>query len=488
MITIRNKTAAAPGKEKHGKKVKVSTILTHMGLILLVIINIFPLYWMMTFSLKSNDEIQGYKKAAEQTRWEEIESAIMNVTGDVADIEWQKINRSVIGSVGTCVNKDTNLTEQEKKARQQEIEGILNDQWDDIQAAFSSIEGFLADEKTDEDWAGIRADAEAIVNDAVRKRLPIIGIDEEPEPAEETAEEETKPYRFTFSFTNNKWRKLTDAVARLNVLANPEAQDPWDAVKSAVGNVMGDMADTLDEPETVYVPPNHIGLPRTLQWSNYSRAMETGNMGLYFLNSLIVAASAIFITMIAAFMATYAMTRLVWKGRKAMNKFFMLGLTIPIHAAVVPVYIILSRLHWLNTYQALIIPYAAFSLSMAILISVGFMGDIPYDLDEAAFLDGCGVWGIFCRVIAPLMMPAIATVGIYTFLQCWNELLFATIFVSSGSYRTLPVGVQQLFGQYTTDWGPIGAALAIATIPTMIVYILLSKRIQAGFIAGAVKG
>jgi raffinose/stachyose/melibiose transport system permease protein len=86
------------------------------------------------------------------------------------------------------------------------------------------------------------------------------------------------------------------------------------------------------------------------------------------------------------------------------------------------------------------------------------------------------------------MMPATATVGIYTFLQCWNELLFATIFVSKGQYMTLPVGVQQLFGQYTTDWGPIGAALAIATIPTMIVYALLSKRIQAGFIAGAVKG
>ena len=116
------------------------------------------------------------------------------------------------------------------------------------------------------------------------------------------------------------------------------------------------------------------------------------------------------------------------------------------------------------------------------------MGDIPYDLDEAAFLDGCGVWGIFGRVIAPLMIPATSTVGIYAFLQCWNELLFATIFVSKGQYKTLPVGVQQLFGQYTTDWGPIGAALAIATIPTMIVYILLSKRIQAGFIAGAVKG
>jgi raffinose/stachyose/melibiose transport system permease protein len=166
----------------------------------------------------------------------------------------------------------------------------------------------------------------------------------------------------------------------------------------------------------------------------------------------------------------------------------MLGLTIPIHASIVPVYVTLSRLHMLNTYWALIIPYSAFSLSMAILVCTGFMNEIPFELDEAACIDGCSVWGIFIRIICPLMKPAVATVGIYTFLQCWNELLFATIFVSKGQYMTLPVGVQQLFGQYTTDWGPIGAALAIATIPTMIVYALLSKRIQAGFIAGAVKG
>ena len=125
---------------------------------------------------------------------------------------------------------------------------------------------------------------------------------------------------------------------------------------------------------------------------------------------------------------------------------------------------------------------------MGILISIGFMVDIPYDLDEAAFLDGCNEWGTFARVILPLMMPATSTVGIYTFLQCWNELLFATIFVSKGEYVTLPVGVKQLVGQHTTDWGPVGAALAIATVPTMIVYVLLSRRIQAGFIAGAVKG
>ncbi len=240
--------------------------------------------------------------------------------------------------------------------------------------------------------------------------------------------------------------------------------------------------------ERIRVEPNRVGLPKQWEWANYSEAMNTGNMGQYFINSLVVAVLVILIVLIAAFMATYSLTRLVWKGRKFMNKFFMLGLTIPIHAAIVPVYVILSRMKLLNTYAALIFPYAAFALSMGILISIGFMGDIPYDLDEAAFLDGCGVWGIFCRVIFPLMMPAVATVGIYTFLQCWNELLFATIFVSAGKYRTLPVGVQQLFGQYTTRWGPIGAALSIATLPTIIVYIFLSKRIQDSFIAGAVKG
>ena len=233
---------------------------------------------------------------------------------------------------------------------------------------------------------------------------------------------------------------------------------------------------------------NVIGLPKYWVWENYTRAMNTGNMPLYFLNSVIVAVSTILITLLASVMATYAITRLDWKGRKSMNKFFMLGLTIPIHASIVPLYTTLAKLKMLNSYFALILPYSAFSLAMGILISIGFMGDIPYDLDEACFLDGCGVWGTFLRVIAPLMMPAVATVGIYTFLQCWNELMFANVFISKDSLKTLPVGVQALSGQYTTDWGPIGAALSIATIPTLLVYVFLSKQIQDSFIAGAVKG
>ena len=233
---------------------------------------------------------------------------------------------------------------------------------------------------------------------------------------------------------------------------------------------------------------NVAGLPREWVWSNYTRALHTGNMPRYFLNSLVVAIATIFITLAASVMATYAMTRLRWKGRKRMNGFFMLGLTIPIHASIVPLYTTLAKIKLLDTPWALIIPYSAFSLAMGILVCTGFMGDIPYDLDEAAMLDGCGTWGTFFRVIVPLMKPAVSTVGIYTFLQCWNELMFANIFINSDKWRTLPVGVQSLSGQYTTDWGPIGAALSLATIPTLIFYIFMSKRIQDSFIAGAVKG
>ena len=233
---------------------------------------------------------------------------------------------------------------------------------------------------------------------------------------------------------------------------------------------------------------NVVGLPKHWLWSNYTSALNTGRMGKYFLNSTIVAVATILITLAVALMATFALTRLIWRQRKTLNKFFMLGLTIPIHASIVPIYVTLSRLHMLNTYWALIIPYAAFSLSMAILVCTGFMNELPRELDESACIDGCGVWGIFFKIIVPLMKPAVATVGIYTFLQCWNELMFANIFISKTELKTLPVGVQALSGQYTTAWGPIGAALVLATFPTLFIYIFLSKKIQDSFIAGAIKG
>lgn len=233
---------------------------------------------------------------------------------------------------------------------------------------------------------------------------------------------------------------------------------------------------------------NIIGLPHNWLWSNFASALKTGNMALYFANSLLVTTLAIAISLMAALMATYAITRIPSRLNKYTNAFFMLGLTIPIQASIVPVYVVLSKLHWLNRYSTLIVPYSSFALSMAILICTGFMVDIPIDLDEAARIDGCGLFGTFFKIIFPLMKPAFSTVGIYSYLQCWNEFMFANVFISDSAHRTLPVGIKALSGAYTTDWGPIGAALVIATFPTLIVYIFLSRKIQDSFIAGAVKG
>ncbi len=233
---------------------------------------------------------------------------------------------------------------------------------------------------------------------------------------------------------------------------------------------------------------NIIGLPKEWIWQNYVSAMKTGNMGLYFVNSIIVTLSAIAISLFAAMMATYAITRIRWRLSGLTNAFFMLGLTIPIQASIVPVYVVLSKMHWLNKYSTLILPYSAFALSMSMLICHGFMVEIPYALDEAARIDGCGRAATFFRIILPLMKPAVSTVGVYSYLQCWNEFMFANVFISDSAHKTLPVGIKALSGQYTTEWGPIGAALCIATFPTLIFYLFLSRRIQESFIAGAVKG
>ena len=232
---------------------------------------------------------------------------------------------------------------------------------------------------------------------------------------------------------------------------------------------------------------NIVGLPKNWIFQNYVEAFNTGNMKLYFFNSILVTFCTILLTVIFSLMACYALTRLEWRGRKLVNNIFMLGLTVPIHAAIIPVFVILRNLKMTNSYQALIIPYTAFALSMGIMIFSGFIGNVPKQLEEAACIDGCGTFGIFFRIVLPLMRPAISAVAIFTFLQAWNELMFAVVFVSDSKYRTLTVGIQTMSGSYTTKWGPIGAALVIATLPTLFVYSFMSKKIQGSLIAGAIK-
>ncbi len=244
---------------------------------------------------------------------------------------------------------------------------------------------------------------------------------------------------------------------------------------------------------------NIAGLPREWLWSNYTTVLALGSkdesLGFFdggiaagFVNSAIIAVATIVVVLIVALMATFALTRLMWKGKKRVNSIFMLGLTIPVHVSIVPLLIIFGQLKMLSSYAALIIPYAAFSMAMAILVCSGFMQDIPFELDEAACIDGCNTWGIFFKVIVPLMKPAVATVSIYTLLQCWNEFLLASILNSDSAHKTIPVVAQGLNGAHDRDYGATGAALVLATFPVLLFYVFFSKKIQDSFIAGAVKG
>ena len=233
---------------------------------------------------------------------------------------------------------------------------------------------------------------------------------------------------------------------------------------------------------------NVLGLPHVWQFKNYSTAVMSGNVGVYFLNSALVTVVTIAVSSVLIATTSYAIVRMKWKLSKVTLTVFLLGMMIPIHAALLPLFVILKNLHLLNTYLALIIPYIAFALPMGIFILTGFLYSIPRDLEEAACIDGCNIYQAFLKIIMPLLKPGLATVAIFTYLSTWNELMFANTFINSESMKTITVGILSLSGQYTTDWGPIGAGLMIATVPTLVIYILLSDQVQKSLIVGAVKG
>ena len=233
---------------------------------------------------------------------------------------------------------------------------------------------------------------------------------------------------------------------------------------------------------------NVIGLPHRFLWQNYNQALFSGKVGLYFLNSCIVTGATIIISGLLSAMASYAIARMKWKLSKVTLTVFLLGLMLPIHAALLPLFIILRDTHLLNTYWALIIPYVAFAMPMAIFVFTGFLQMVPRELEESACLDGCNIYQIFFKIVLPLIKPAVATVSIFTYLSAWNELMFAVTFISKQEFRTLTVGIMSLAGQYTTEWGPIGAGLVVATLPTIVVYSLMSDQVQKSLTTGALKG
>lgn len=235
---------------------------------------------------------------------------------------------------------------------------------------------------------------------------------------------------------------------------------------------------------------NPFGFPKELHWENYTQAISQYNVPVYFINSILVSTATALLTIICALLFSYATTRMRFKGRRVLENFVGLGMFIPVQAIMIPVVKQVQKFHLLGTRWSLIIPYVALNIAFACMVYCAFLRDIPTELEEAACMDGATIFQTFRLIMVPLLTPATATVGVYVFLNAWNEFILANVLVGSiSSLKTLPLGVLFFQGQFSTNWGGMGATMVIASVPAVIVYTLFSEQVERAMtIGGAVKG
>ncbi|SMF91843.1 carbohydrate ABC transporter membrane protein 2, CUT1 family (TC 3.A.1.1.-) [Paenibacillus uliginis N3/975] len=233
---------------------------------------------------------------------------------------------------------------------------------------------------------------------------------------------------------------------------------------------------------------NPYGLPVEWMKENIVRAWDLGNMGRAMLNSTIVTITSVLLTIVLSLLAAYVLARFQFRFKKVVMALFLAGMLIPIHSTLVPLFLMMKEIGLLNSYGALILPYTAFELPIAIFLAMAYMISIPREVEEAAMIDGNGWWGIFGRIILPLCTPIVATISILAFLRFWNDFSFALVFINSQALKTLPLSLSLFSDGFGTDYSLTMGAMAIAVIPTIVIYLILQEQIMKGMVAGSVKG
>jgi len=216
---------------------------------------------------------------------------------------------------------------------------------------------------------------------------------------------------------------------------------------------------------------------------NYKLVLEN-NFVRYFTNSLIVTLGTVLPALLVSFMAAYAIVR--GKGRflSLTNNLFLLGLAIPLHATIIPIYWMITRAHMYDTLLALILPSVAFAIPVSVLILSNFMRDVPNELFESMRLDGCSDWAMMWRLALPMTKPAVITVGIYNALHVWNGFLFPLILTQSPATRVLPLSLWTFQGEFSVNIPAILASVVLATLPLLVVYVVARRQLLSGLTAG----
>jgi raffinose/stachyose/melibiose transport system permease protein len=229
-------------------------------------------------------------------------------------------------------------------------------------------------------------------------------------------------------------------------------------------------------------------IPKVIKWDNYIKAFVDGHFLLYFKNSLLINVLAVLLVLVISVMMAFACTRMHWKLSGLVRNLILLGMMIPIHATLLPNYVIYDKLRLTDTMWALLIPYIAFSLPQGLFLTCSFMESIPREIEEAALMDGCGIYRIIVVVITPMLKSSLVTVSIMTFLNNWNEFMMASTYLSSPKWKTLPFSVLEFTGLYSSNYAVQFAVMALTAAPMVIIYVILNKYITKGVAMGAVKG
>lgn len=233
---------------------------------------------------------------------------------------------------------------------------------------------------------------------------------------------------------------------------------------------------------------NPFSLPVVLQFSNYVNAFSRANLGGMIFNSITVAVIATFANVMAASMGAYAISRFKFKGREIIFALLSAGIMVPLNALMVPYFTIFSRIGLLDSLNALRILYTAIGLPISIFIIRGFMDSFPVEIEEAAYIDGCGFFRRYFVMVLPLTKTGMVTAATFQFITCWNEFVYANLLTSSPQTKTIQIGIRFFTNQFTTDYVSMYAAIIIAIVPSIIGYILFQEKVMSGLTSGAVKG
>jgi len=233
------------------------------------------------------------------------------------------------------------------------------------------------------------------------------------------------------------------------------------------------------------IPP---ALWPSFHWQHYQAAIERHGLLRYIANSAIVAGATTVVSIALAALAAYALARFQLRWARYYLLLLLALSMFPQIAIAGPVWRLLSGLGWLNTYHGIIAAYIALSLPFATWVLTTFFKELPYDIEEAALIDGCTRWQVLRLVVLPVAAPGVFTAAILVFIHAWNEFFFALIILTYPAVQTLPVGIALFPGEYTMPWGEIAAASTIATLPLVALTLIFQRRIVQGLSAGAVKG